>query len=90
MCKSHPDGTGFEGMKGLCRAAEAQHCERPWKAIGEGAASVAIDGPGLKGSSSVWRCQYHEMTTKNSSSSGVQASGTYRTRCVLQRAELVK
>ena len=50
MCKSHPGGTGFEGMKGSCRAAEARHCERPWKAIGEGAASVAIDVPGLKGS----------------------------------------
>jgi hypothetical protein len=25
--------------------------------------------------SSVWRCQYHEMTTKNSSSSEVQAAG---------------
>ena len=50
MCKSYPGGTGFEGMKGSRRAAEAQHCERPWKAIGEGAASVAIDGPGLKGS----------------------------------------
>ena len=53
MCKSHPGGTGFEGTKGSRRAAEAQHCERPWKAIGEGAASVAIDGPGLKGSYSV-------------------------------------
>ena len=52
-CKSHPGGTGFEGMKGSCRAAEAWHCERPWKAIGEGAASVAIDSPGLKGSYSV-------------------------------------
>jgi hypothetical protein len=30
--------------------AEAQHCERPRKANGEGAASVAIDGSGLKGS----------------------------------------
>jgi hypothetical protein len=50
MCKSHPGGTGFEGMKGSHRASEAQQCERPWKAIGEGAASVAIDGPGLKGS----------------------------------------
>ena len=48
MSKSHPGGTGFKGMKGSGRAAEAQHCERPWKAIGEGAASVAIDGPGLK------------------------------------------
>jgi hypothetical protein len=53
MCKGHPGGTGFEGMKGSRRAAEARHCERPWKAIGEGAASVAIDGPGLKGSCSV-------------------------------------
>ena len=50
MSKCHPGGTGFEGMKGSHRAAEALYCERPWKAIGEGAASVAIDGPGLKGS----------------------------------------
>jgi hypothetical protein len=53
MCKSYPGGTGFEGMKGSCRAAEAPHCERPWKAIGEAAASVVIEGPGLKGSCSV-------------------------------------
>ena len=53
MCKGHPGGTGFEGMKELSRAAEAWHCERPWKAIGESPASVAIDGPGLKGSCSV-------------------------------------
>jgi hypothetical protein len=53
MCKSHPGGTCFEGMKGSCRAAEAQHCEMPWKGTGEGGASVAIHGPGLKGSCSV-------------------------------------
>jgi hypothetical protein len=53
MCKGHPGGTGFEGMKGSCRAAKAQHCGRPWKAIGEDAASLSIDGPGLKGSCSV-------------------------------------
>ena len=52
MSKSHPGGTGFKGMKGSCRAAEAQHCERPWKDIGEGVASV-IDVPGLKESCSV-------------------------------------
>ena len=46
MSKSYPGGTGFEGMKGSHRAAEARHCERPWKAIGEGAASVAIGGLG--------------------------------------------
>ena len=27
MCKSHPGGTGFEGMKESCRAADALHCE---------------------------------------------------------------
>ena len=53
MCKGHPGSTGFEGMKLLSRAAEAWHCERPWKAIGESPASVAIDSPGLKGSCSV-------------------------------------
>lgn len=26
MCKSHPGGTGFEGVKGSWRAAEAGHC----------------------------------------------------------------
>ena len=60
MSKSHPGGTGFKGMKGSCRAAEAQHCERPWKAIGEGAASVAIDGPGLKGSCKGVEAWHHE------------------------------
>ena len=49
MCKGHPGGTGFEGMKGSRKAVEARHCERPWEAIGEGAASVAIDNQGLKG-----------------------------------------
>jgi hypothetical protein len=75
--------------------------ERPWKAIGEGATSVAIDGPRLKESckgveachheesvweaivkaklqwktAAFWRCQYHEITTENSSCSGVQAAG---------------
>jgi hypothetical protein len=44
MCKSYPGGTGFEGMKGSHRAAESWECERPWKVIGEGEASVAIDG----------------------------------------------
>ena len=50
MCKNHPGGTGFEGMKGSWTAAEAWHCEGSWKAIGEGIASAVVDGPGLKGS----------------------------------------
>ena len=53
MCKSHPGGIGFEGMKVSLRAAKAWHCESSWKAIDEGAASVVIEGPGLKGSCSV-------------------------------------
>ena len=53
MCKGHPGGTGFEGIKELSRAAEAWHCERPWKAIGEGANSGEIDVPVLKRSCSV-------------------------------------
>jgi hypothetical protein len=55
MYKSHSSGTGFEGMKGSWGAAEAWHCERLRKAISEGAASVAADSPGLKGScKEVW------------------------------------
>ena len=46
----HPGGTCFEGTKESWRAAEAWHCEKPGKAIGEGAASVVVDGPRLKGS----------------------------------------
>lgn len=49
MFKSHPDGTGFEGMKGSWKD-ETLHCERPGKAIGEGAESFAVDSPILKGS----------------------------------------
>ena len=60
MCKSYPGGTGFEGMKGSCRAAEARHCERPWKTIGEGEASVATDGPELKGSCKGVEAWHHE------------------------------
>ena len=76
---SHPDDTSFKDIKGSWRAAEVWHWERPEKAIGEGAASVAVDGPELKGPSQklrleFWRCQYHGMTTKNSSS-GVEPAG---------------
>jgi hypothetical protein len=43
----------LKASRGHAEKPEARHCERPWKAIGEGAASVAIDSPGLKGSCSV-------------------------------------
>ena len=60
MFKSHLGGTDFEGMKGSLRASEARHCERPWKAIGEGEASVVVDGPGLKGICKGAEAWYHE------------------------------
>jgi hypothetical protein len=60
MCKSHPGGVGFKGMKGSMREAEVWHCQRPGKAIGEGAASVAVEGPGLKGSCKGIEPWHHE------------------------------
>ena len=48
ICKNFPDGIGFEGMEGSWRTAEAWHCERPEKVLGEGATSVTVDGSGLK------------------------------------------
>ena len=60
ICKSYPGGIGFEGMKGSHRAAEAGHCERPSKAIGEGEASVVIDGPRLKESCKGVEACHHE------------------------------
>jgi hypothetical protein len=35
MCKNHPGGTGFEGMKGSMRVAEAWDIPRSGKATGE-------------------------------------------------------
>ena len=50
MCKNHPRSTtGFKSMKGSWRVAEAWHCQELRKAIGEGTASVVVDGQGLKG-----------------------------------------
>lgn len=48
MCKNPPVCTGLEGMKGN-GVVEAWHCERSGKTIWEGADSVAIKGPELKG-----------------------------------------
>ena len=52
--------TGFEGKKVSWIVAEAWHHERPGKAIGEGAASFAVDGPGLKGSCKEVEAWHHE------------------------------
>jgi hypothetical protein len=60
ISKSHPDDSGFEGMKGSSRTAEAWHCERLWKAIGEGAVPVAKEGPRLKGSCKGVEAWHHE------------------------------
>ena len=42
------------------RVAEAWHCERPWKAIGESAALIAVDAPGLKRSYKGVEAWHHE------------------------------
>jgi hypothetical protein len=60
MCKSHPSGTGFEGMKRSWKAADVWHCERQWKAIGEGTASVAVGSLELKGSCKGVEAWQHE------------------------------
>ena len=59
MCK-YPGGTGFEGMKGSWRAAEAWHYERLGKSIGEGTASVAVGSLELKGSCKGVEAWQHE------------------------------
>jgi hypothetical protein len=41
---------------------DAWHCERPGEAIGEGAASVAVEGPGLKGSCREVEAWHHEKS----------------------------
>jgi hypothetical protein len=51
-------------MKGSCRAAEARHCEKPGKAIGEGAALVTVEEPGLKGSCKEVEAWHHEESLR--------------------------
>lgn len=48
MGKNHTGGSGLVSMKESLVAAEDWDSERPGKAIGEGAASGAIDRPELK------------------------------------------
>jgi hypothetical protein len=47
-------------MKGSRRGAEAQQCEKPRKAIGEGAASGVVYDLGLKGSCKGFEAWHHE------------------------------
>lgn len=49
MCKSYPRGAGFEGIE--CYGKQLSHgWARGQEVPGEGAASVAVEDPGLKGS----------------------------------------
>ena len=50
LYKNNTSGTCFESLWGSVKAAESWCCVRAGKSISEGVASVAIDGPGLKGS----------------------------------------
>ena len=73
ICKSYPGGTGFEGIKGSCREAKAVRGQgRPLVKVQP---QVQLKAQDLRGHAVFWRCQYHEMTTKNSSNSGVQEAG---------------
>lgn len=47
-------------MKGSWRATEVWPCESPGETIGEGAASVAVEGAGLKGSCGEAEAWHHE------------------------------
>ena len=78
MYKNHPDGTGFAGMKGSWRAAEACHYESPGKTNGESAASHAVDSPGLKRSKLRLRTMkrtYERLLVKPSCSKRFQKIG---------------
>jgi hypothetical protein len=55
------------------------HCERPWKAIGEGATSVAVDGPGLKGSCKEVEAWHHEESLREAI---VKPSCSRRRQCI--------
>jgi hypothetical protein len=43
---------------------EAWHCEKPWEANGEGAVSVVVDGPELKGSCKEFKAWHHRRDYK--------------------------
>ena len=48
MYKNLPSDIGFKGTKESWKTAEAWHCKKQGKAMGEGAASLAVKVPGLK------------------------------------------
>ena len=48
MCKNHPGGTGFKGIKASWRTAETCNYEGPGKDTCKGAASIAVGDPRLK------------------------------------------
>ena len=56
MCKSHPGGTGFEGI----RCHEEQLRLGTVRGNGEGVASAVVDGPRLKGSCKSFEAWHHE------------------------------
>lgn len=64
MYKSHPDGTGFEGMQGSWRETEAWHCKRSGKAIRENEASITVEVLGLKGSGIKAEAWHHEESPR--------------------------
>ena len=59
MYRSH---TGVLVLKHEGVAADIWYCKRPGDAIGEGAASVAVADPGLKGSCKEVEAWHHEKS----------------------------
>ena len=49
ICKSHPDGTGFGGMRGHEEQLMLSSVRGHGRPLVQVSASVAIDGPGLEG-----------------------------------------
>jgi hypothetical protein len=79
ICKRYSGAAGFEGMKGSWRETEALALREAIK--GEGTASVAVDGPGLKGSCKgfeAWpqmKRAYEQLLVKPSCSRSPQCIG---------------
>ena len=60
ICKNCLGGTGFQGMKGSMRAAEAWNSEDLGRATDKAVASATADGPGLKGPCKEVEAWYHD------------------------------
>jgi hypothetical protein len=80
MCKGHPGSTGFEGMKGTLRTAEAWHCEGHRRSLVKLHAQLLLIAQGLRGHAKELRCgtmkrAYERLLVKPSCSGRPQCIG---------------